>query len=747
MVKVARLAVSAAVYSIDRPYSYRIPEKLLEKTVPGMRVMVPFGRGNRHVEGIVLAVEEQQDSEKLKCIESVLDDIPEISKQQLKLALWMRDRFFCTVYDAVRAMLPAGMWFKDGKRKIGDKTVSRVELIVPAEDAIEIAAQKAMRAPQQASILRLLAQIGECLMSEIMYFTGASRTSFKSLESSGLISITQQEVYRRPEINVNSNPNPITLSEEQQRVLDTLVPAIESGKTDAALLYGVTGSGKTSVYIKLVEQVLKFGKSAMVLVPEIALTPQLMSLFASYFVNDVAVLHSSLGIGERCDEYKRIKNGQVHVVVGTRSAVFAPLDRLGLIIMDEEHERTYKSENTPRYHAREIAKYRCVHENAMLLLGSATPSVESMYAANQGRYKLLTLANRYNNMDLPEVLISDMRQELKNGNEGNIGSVLYNELKKNLDRGEQSILFINRRGANSVVACGECGYTFTCPKCSVSMTYHSANHRLMCHYCGFSKELDEVCPDCGGKLKFIGAGTQKVQQELGELFPGIGIVRMDADTVNISKSHEALLDKFRDEKVPVLLGTQMVTKGLDFENVTLVGVINADKSLYLSDYRAAERTFSMLTQVVGRSGRGSKAGRAVIQTYTPENPVIKLAASQDYDGFYRREIEIRRLAGSPPVSELFSLTAAGLSEAAVLRMCVKLKTALNYYLADFDNVSVLGPAPASIIKINNRFRYKVTVSCENTQKVRNVLSHVVKEASKDKTCRGVSVYVDVDAEE
>ena len=281
MVKVARLAVSAAVYSIDRPYSYRIPEKLLEKTVPGMRVMVPFGRGNRHVEGIVLAVEEQQDSEKLKCIESVLDDIPEISKQQLKLALWMRDRFFCTVYDAVRAMLPAGMWFKDGKRKIGDKTVSRVELIVPAEDAIEIAAQKAMRAPQQASILRLLAQIGECLMSEIMYFTGASRTSFKSLESSGLISITQQEVYRRPEINVNSNPNPITLSEEQQRVLDTLVPAIESGKTDAALLYGVTGSGKTSVYIKLVEQVLKFGKSAMVLVPEIALTPQLMSLFAS----------------------------------------------------------------------------------------------------------------------------------------------------------------------------------------------------------------------------------------------------------------------------------------------------------------------------------------------------------------------------------------------------------------------------------------------------------------------------------
>lgn len=746
-VQTAKIAVSAAVYAIDKPYSYRITPAFAEKIRPGMRVTVPFGRGNRHVEGVVLATGWEPEGEKLKSIEALLDQTPVIEPWQLKLALWMRDRFFCTVYEAVKAMLPAGMWFKDGKRRVNDKTVDMVSLLIPGEEALSLAEKKAGRAPAQAEILRLLAQIGEGSIPEIAYFTGASRSSFNALVKSGVLELTRREVFRRPEIRVSDVPAPIVLNSQQQAVYDDLLPVLQGGRPEAALLYGVTGSGKTSIYIRLVEQVLRMGRSAIILVPEIALTPQLMSLFASYFSDNVAVLHSSLGIGERYDEFKRIREGRVHVVVGTRSAVFAPVRDLGLLIMDEEHERTYKSENAPRYHARDIAKYRCAHENALLLLGSATPSVDSMAAARSGRYRLYSLSTRFNERAMPSVLIADMREDLKAGLDGTVGTVLRQELEKNLAAGEQSILFLNRRGANSLVACGVCGYTYTCPKCSVSLTYHSANRRLMCHYCGYSRPVDEHCPECGGALRFLGSGTQKVQQELEELFPGVGVVRMDADTVSLAHSHQKLLDTFRDERVPILLGTQMVTKGLDFENVTLVGVLNADSGLYLNDYRAAERTFSLITQVVGRSGRGVKPGRAVIQTLSPDNDVIRLASRQDYDGFYQREILMRRLAGTPPVHELFCLTAAGENEASVLRMCAKLRDALTRYLADVPDLSVLGPAQAPILKINNRFRYRVIVSCANTQRVRDTLSHVVRQAARDSSLRGVSVYVDVDPEE
>jgi primosomal protein N' (replication factor Y) len=741
---VAKLAVAAATYPIDKPYDYRIPEALLNKVVPGVRVTVPFGRGNRKSEGLVLSLSRDSGLDHLKTIEAVLDEAPVLSPEQIRLALWMNDRFFCTVFDAARAMLPAGMWFKDGMRRTNDKTVTMASLDIPSEEALILAGQKQLRAPQQSAVLRFLAQAGVASVSEICYYTGASRTSVKALEKLQVVSLSEHEVFRRPEIKVSAREGPILLNKEQQTAFQGLLPLIDKHEADAALLYGVTGSGKTSVYIKLIEETLNRGKDAIVLVPEIALTPQLINTFASYFGDIVAVLHSALGIGERYDEWKRIRSGRVHVVVGTRSAIFAPVANLGLVILDEEQEHTYKSENNPRYHARDVAKFICVRSGALLLLGSATPSIESMHSALSGKYQLLRLENRYNQRALPPVIIADMKKELKQGYSGLIGSVLEKELRANIERGEQSILFLNRRGASTLIACGECGYTFTCPRCSVSVTYHSVNHRLMCHYCGHSEQSPESCPDCGGKLKYIGAGTQKAVSDLNDLFPGIEIIRMDTDTVSVSNSHEEHLARFRDEKIPILLGTQMVTKGLDFENVTLVGVLSADQMLYINDYRAHERTFSLITQVVGRSGRGEKAGRAVIQTYTPSNEVIQLAANQDYNGFYRREIELRRLLNCPPIADIITLTASGLDEAAVLRSCVILKSTLTGYFRDKENISILGPAPAQVAKVNNRYRYKVSLTCKNSRKVRDTVAHVIREFSKDKQCRGVSLFADAD---
>ena len=442
-----------------------------------------------------------------------------------------------------------------------------------------------------------------------------------------------------------------------------------------------------------------------------------------------------------------MRSGQARVVIGTRSAVFAPLRNLGLLILDEEQESTYKSENVPKYHARDVAKYRCAQNDALLVLGSATPSVESMYHAKRGDYRLFTLRRRYNEQALPEVLIADMKKELRAGNGTSLSGPLRAGLAAAMEAGEQSILFLNRRGASRMVTCGECGEVPTCPRCSVHLTYHSANGRLMCHYCGHSEPLPDACPSCGGALNFLGYGTQKVEEELHAAFPGREILRMDTDTVSATQSHEKLLSRFEKERIPVLVGTQMVAKGLDFENVTLVGVISADLSLYVDDYRAGERTFSLLTQVVGRAGRGAKQGRAVIQTFTPENDVIRCAARQDYDSFYEQEIELRRMRLCPPFRELFVLTASGPLESAVLRTCMRLRRSLEGWLAqppfrDWE-LTVLGPAPASVAKINDRYRYRLTLAAQNTKEIRAMVAHLVRCAQTDKENKGVSVSADV----
>lgn len=741
---IAKVAVSAATYWIDRPYDYLIPEELQGKVLPGMRVYVPFSRGNRRVEGIVLAVTDGSKYEALKPVLAVLDEQPVLTDEQIRLALFMRERFFCTVYDAVKAILPAGLWFNtDGSRRVNDKTMEMARLSVPAEDAADLADRIRHRSPRQAELLDLLCSFEALPVKDLLLHGNASRASLKSLCDKELVSLYQREVFRRAEIPSEERvPLPV-LNEEQQAVFEKLSALSCSGKAGCALLQGVTGSGKTSVYIHLIQQQLSRGKSSILLVPEIALTPQMLRTFSNHFGDEVAVLHSSLSLGERYDEWKRIRSGRAHLVIGTRSAVFAPVQDLGILIIDEEQEETYRSENAPRYHARDVAKYICSKAGCTLLLGSATPELVSRYQAQIGRYAYFRLDKRYNAQKLPSVRIVDMKRELREGNGGCISSVLAQELQKNLDAGEQSILFLNRRGTNKLISCGDCGFTYKCPRCSVSLTYHSLNRRLLCHYCGYSRRVDDACPECGGRLKYVGAGTQLVVEELQTLFPGREILRMDTDSLAPVGSHEELFDRFRKENTPFLVGTQMVTKGLNFENVTLVGVLSADQSLYAGDYRAGERTFSLITQVVGRSGRGTKPGRAIIQTYTPENETIRLAAEQDYEAFYASEIEVRKLQNAPPFTDHLSVTISGMTESLVVEagrfVRDRLEALIGRKKADF-----LGPTPLNVVKVNNRFRYRVHINCIAGASIRGFIAQAVIECNTDKRFRGVSVFAEND---
>lgn len=815
--KVAKVAVSKAIYAIDKPYDYLIPAELEDRLQPGMRVLVPFAAGNRGSDGLVLSLYDAPSAgPPLKSIQAVLDEEPVLDGSAIQLALWMRERYFCTVYDCVKAMLPAGLyfslrdcvairpdvdreaayaaaeglssavllvdmlWSRGGRgdmeqirlafgtrdpnpairrlidsgvavletaaqRAVGDKKEKLAVLAVPAEDAMAMVAPRRKTAPLRYAVTELLCALGAASVKDLCYFTGASFQTLKSLEKSGILTLERQEVLRRTPLEDVEPAEPPVLNGEQQAAFEGLARLARQGAPAAALLYGVTGSGKTQVYIRLIRETLDRGRTALVLVPEIVLTPQLLRIFASHFGRQVAVLHSSLRAGERYDEWKRTRRGEAQVVIGTRSAVFAPLKNLGLIILDEEQESSYKSENVPRYHARDVAKYRCVQNNALLVLGSATPSVETMFQAQEGQIGLFRLKNRYNRRNLPQVLIADLKEELRQGNAGSVSSVLRQELEKNFKREEQAILFLNRRGASRMVSCGECGEVPGCPRCSVKLTYHSANNRLMCHHCGFSQALPPACPSCGGLLNFVGTGTQRVQEEIQELFPWTEVLRMDTDTVSAAHPHEELLDRFRKERVPILVGTQMVAKGLDFENVTLVGVVAPDLSLYVDDFRAGERTFSLLTQVVGRAGRGEKQGRAVIQTFTPKNDVICCAARQDYDSFYRREIELRRVRRDPPFAQHVVVTASGLEEGAVLRCCVRLRRTLERELPKLTAAwQLLGPAPAAVARVNNRYRYRLTLTGQPDQGFRNLLSYLLRAACKDKENKGVSVYADVD---
>ena len=810
---IAKIAVSAATFAIDKPYSYRIPTGI--RLQPGMRVQVPFGRGNRRTEGVVLSCEEGSE-DGLKAIDQVLDEEPVLNRRMLQLAAFMRDRYFCTLFDAVRVMLPAGLWFdtknlisltedrswkektirqidarqvlqfledlggqaeeKDLRKAIADemalenaigylqrkkwvcaqtdflnrdsdKTEQIATLAASNEEALEYAAHRPKSAAMQKAVLELLCSLGTVSVKELCYFTGAKSSTVKRLADLGYVNLSRREVLRCRQIKPADVTQPLELNAEQTVAYEGIVCQMEQEVPGSALLYGVTGSGKTAVYLKLIRTCLDAGKAAMLLVPEIALTPQLLSLLAGHFGDKVAVLHSSLPAGERYDQWKRIRSGDATVIVGTRSAVFAPSEKLGLIILDEEQEHSYKSESNPRYHAREVALWRGLKEGALVLLGSATPSIETMYHAKAGNHQLYRLKCRFNGKTLPEVSIVDMRQEIKAGNDTSYSLDLREAIMGTRDAGRQTILFLNRRGNARSLVCVDCREAPECPRCSARLTYHSANERLMCHYCGYSQPVPRRCPKCDGPLKRIGVGTQKAQEELNMLFPEMEIARMDTDTVSAVNTHEKILEHFKNENVPVLIGTQMVAKGLNLPNVTLVGVLDADMSLYSASYRAAETTFNMLTQVVGRAGRGEAAGQAVIQTLVPEHAVLNLAARQDYDGFYDLEIKLRQIQNCPPFADIAEITFTGQEETAVLRGAAKFRDGLLACLKrpEFreEHCIVLGPAPCPVPKINYNYRYRLTLRCKQTKVLRALIAHFLREFAKDQANRGVNAFADV----
>ena len=809
---IAKIAVSAATFAIDKPYSYRIP--LGMELQPGMRVMVPFGRSNRRCEGVVLSLEDGSE-ENLKFVERSLDEAPILSDGMLHLAAFVRERYFCTFYDAVRAQLPAGLWFQnrdtyaltedlswqektvrqsdaltllrslqelggqaDGKvlreavedeeafekavcyllrkkwitaqrellPRTKDKTEAIATLAASPEEAMEYAASRPRSAAMQRSVLELMCSVGSAAIKEICYFTGAKPATVKRLADLGYLELSQRPVLRCRSIKPAQVSGELTLNSEQQAAFDGLSAQMDGDDPGVALLYGVTGSGKTAVYIRLIRRCLEKGRQAMLLVPEIALTPQLLGVMAAYFGDRVAVLHSSLAAGERYDQWKRVKSGQATVVVGTRSAVFAPCPNLGILILDEEQEHSYKSENSPRYCAREVALWRGIKEKALVLLGSATPSVETMYFARTGAYRLYTLKERFNGKPLPKVQIVDMREEVKQGNDTSLSYPLRDAIRQTADAGQQTILFLNRRGNSRALVCVDCREAPECPRCSARLTYHSANERLMCHYCGHSEPVPQRCK-CGGPLKQVGTGTQKVQQELQGIFPDLAVDRMDADTVSAANPHEKILEHFQTQRVPVLIGTQMVAKGLNLPDVTLVGVLDADLGLYTENYRAAETTFNMLTQVVGRAGRGEEAGSALIQTLVPEHKVITLASNQDYDGFYELEAQMRRALKYPPFGDLAVITFTGQEEARVLHGSVKLRDSLVSLLKQpaysRAECTVLGPAPCPVAKINYNFRYRLTLRCRLDRPLRQLLAHLLRQFAQDRENRGVSAFIDV----
>lgn len=810
---IAKIAVAAANFAIDKPYSYFIHQGMALE--PGVRVQVPFGKGNRRTEGIVLAVEEGENTG-LKPVERCLDGKPVLSGLMLRLAAFLRERYFCTFYDAVRTMLPAGLWFQtkevftltedrtweqkqlrvpyagtllqlladcggeadgtllrdavdtdehfekaigyllrkkwvhtqvDFLRRMVDKTEKIASLASSAEEAKAYAESRPKSAATQRAVLELICSVGSASVKEICYFTGAKPGTVKRLAQLGYVALTERPVLRCRQIRQVQLDGPLVLNDEQQNAFEGLSGQMAESAPGAALLYGVTGSGKTCVYISLIRNCLEMGKQAMLLVPEIALTPQLLGLLAAYFDKQVAVLHSSLPAAERYDQWKRIRSGDAAVVVGTRSAVFAPCPKLGLIILDEEQEHSYKSENAPRYDAREVALWRGIKEKALVLFGSATPSVQTMYHAKTGTYRLYTLHERYNGRPLPKVEIVDMRRELDVGNDLSVSYPLQEAIGETNNAGKQSILFLNRRGNSRALVCVDCREAPECPRCSARLTYHSANERLMCHYCGYSQSVSTRCPKCGGPLKRVGTGTQKVQQELESLFPGMQIQRMDTDTVSASNTHEMILDRFKNERIPVLIGTQMVAKGLNLPDVTLVGVLDADLNLYTDSYRAAETTFNMLTQVVGRAGRGDTPGRAMIQTMAPGHKVIDLAADQDYEGFYTLEIGLRRIQKCPPFGDLATVTFTGQDEGRVLHGAVKFRDSVHNCLRQPDykcaQCDILGPAPCPVPKINYNYRYRLTLRCRMDKPLRTLLAHLLRQFSRDAENRGVSAFIDV----
>ena len=794
----ARVILSHTSHALDKILEYKIPEGMNVQT--GDAVTVPFGAKNKPTQGFVVSVTNRSDFDerKIKSIKSLSPVGRAFDENMLDVISFMRTRYLCTFSDAVNTVVPAGTGVKSkewiyiknykeetGRAKeildklsevgvaeyqklinlfswdsasvirrliaegvltreysekapVGKKTEGALRLIVSTDEAIERAEKIKKRAPKRARALEIMASAKLLSNSDLKKFADCDASVLKALVEMGFCEKTTVDIERNPNTNYVKADKENTLTYEQKAVVSQILPCIEEKRSRTFLLHGVTGSGKTEVFMHSIKKVIDMGRSAIVLVPEISLTPQTVNRFRARFGERVAVIHSALSPGEKFDQWRKIRDGGADIVIGARSAVFAPLKNIGIIILDEEHSDTYKSETSPRYVTSEIATYRAQQTGAVVVLASATPSFENFYKAEKGELKLLTMNKRYNLNSMPEISVVDMREELKSGNKSMFSRVLQNEIEENLSKGEQTILFLNRRGFSTFVSCRECGYVAHCPNCNISMTYHRFDDTLQCHYCGHTVNNYSVCPSCGSDyIRYFGGGTEKVEAEVKRLFPDATTIRMDIDTTGKKQSHRKILEKFDKEKIDILIGTQMVTKGLDFENVTLVGVVSADTMLNADDFRSGERTFSILEQVTGRAGRGEKRGRAVVQTYSPDHEAIIMAANHNYNKYYEDEIKLRKILDYPPFSNMILIGFSGYVRKDV-EDCSKL---FRQKLGNGD-FTVLGPLPAAVSKIKNKHRFQIIIKSKPEDDLTELLVNAKKACADNLNFTDVSVIID-----
>ena len=747
MPKTVGVAVSNATFHFDKLYTYAVMPDQQDTVRLGSMVLVPFGRGSRARMGVVLACDAEPESAKLKFLFDVAPASACLTPELLRLVHFLKERTFCTYYEAVKAVIPYGAQYKPTVAEDGVTPVLQKQLVRHTENAYKLVGTlppKPRPTAKQLAAVALLAG-GERTLSALEE-KGISRAVLDNLCAKGVLECSKVNKSIDLYSSIPLKNEPILLTEEQQAAYNALLPGLEDAAPHSALLYGVTGSGKTLVFLKLIEHCLQMGRRALVLVPEISLTPQMILRLKSQFGKRVAVQHSALNHTERLLQWQMIQDGGADIVVGTRSAIFSPLENIGLIIIDEEQEHTYRSESAPRYSAHEVARQRAAENGALLLLASATPSTESYYAAQHGRTQLVCLTKRYGGNPLPKVQIVDMRAELASGNPREISLAMEDAIRRNLEAGKQTILLLNRRGYQTIAQCEDCREVLKCQKCSVPMVYHKSAHKLLCHYCG--SQLDPPparCPACGGKLQYRGFGTQKAEEELAKLFPEARILRMDQDTTAAKDAHEKLLAKFARHEYDIMVGTQMVAKGLDFEDVTLVGVLGIDSLLFAQGFRAYETVFSLVTQVVGRSGRAKDPGFAIIQTTDPDNPVLNLAAAQDYDAFFEQEIAYRKLGLYPPFCGLCVVGFAGPKESEVARASARFAALLGRQAAKQPDLPlrVLGPTPGSIEKINDSYRYKLTVKCRNDRRFRDLIRETLTLYEQEKLPGKATVVVDL----
>ena len=746
MPKTVGVAVSNATFHFDKLYTYAVMPDQQNAVKLGSMVLVPFGRGSRARMGVVLACDAEPESAKLKYLFDVAPASACLTPELLRLVHFLKERTFCTYSEAVKAVIPYGAQYKPAVAADGVTPVLQKQLTRHTENTYRLVGGLPPKPKPTAKQLAAVALLGggPRTLNELED-KGISRAVLDNLCAKGVLECSKVNKSIDLYSSIPLKNEPITLTQEQQAAYDALLPKLEDDAPHSALLYGVTGSGKTLVFLKLIARCLEQGRRALVLVPEISLTPQMILRLKSQFGRRVAVQHSALNHTERLLQWQMIQDGGADIVVGTRSAIFSPLENIGLIIIDEEQEHTYRSESAPRYSAHEVARQRAAENGALLLLASATPSTESFYAAQHGRTQLVRLTQRYGGNPLPTVQIVDMRAELASGNPREISLAMEDAIRRNLDAGKQTILLLNRRGYQTMAQCEDCREVLKCTKCSVPMVYHKAAHKVLCHYCGSQMEPPTVCPACGGKLQYRGFGTQKAEEELAKLFPDARVLRMDQDSTAAKDAHEKLLARFANHEYDIMVGTQMVAKGLDFEDVTLVGVLGIDSLLFAQGFRAYENVFSLITQVVGRSGRARDPGFAIIQTTDPDNPVLNLAAAQDYDAFFEQEIAYRKLGLYPPFCGLCVIGFAGAKEIEVARAAARFAALLGQQAAKQPDLPlrVLGPTPGSIEKINDTYRYKLTIKCRNDRRFRDLVRSTLERYEQEKLPSKATVAVDL----